>query len=57
MKVGFIGLGKMGQGMTRRILGGGHDLTVYNRTTAKTVDLAGAGATVAATIAEACRVR
>ena len=54
MKVGFIGLGKMGQGMTRRILGGGHDLLVYNRTREKAGDLAAAGATVATSIAEAC---
>jgi 3-hydroxyisobutyrate dehydrogenase-like beta-hydroxyacid dehydrogenase len=57
MDVGFIGLGKMGQGMTRRILGGGHDLTVYNRTTEKARDLEAAGARVAASIADACRGR
>jgi 3-hydroxyisobutyrate dehydrogenase-like beta-hydroxyacid dehydrogenase len=57
MDVGFIGLGKMGQGMTRRILGGGHDLTVYNRTKEKARDLEAAGARVAASIADACRGR
>jgi 3-hydroxyisobutyrate dehydrogenase-like beta-hydroxyacid dehydrogenase len=57
MRVGFIGLGKMGQGMTRRLLGGGHDLIVYNRTTEKAADLATAGATVAGSIADACRGR
>ena len=57
MKVGFIGLGKMGQGMARRILGGGHDLVVYNRTKDKAGDLAGTGATVAASIAAACAGR
>ena len=57
MNVGFVGLGKMGQGMTRRILGGGHDLVVYNRTTEKAADLAGAGATIATSIADACRGR
>ena len=30
MKVGFIGLGRMGRGMARRILDGGHDLAVYD---------------------------
>ena len=30
MKVGFIGLGRMGKGMARRILGEGHDLAVYD---------------------------
>jgi 3-hydroxyisobutyrate dehydrogenase-like beta-hydroxyacid dehydrogenase len=57
MKVGFIGLGKMGQGMTRRILGGSHDLIVYNRTKEKAADLAAAGAHVATTIADACSGR
>jgi 3-hydroxyisobutyrate dehydrogenase-like beta-hydroxyacid dehydrogenase len=57
MNVGFIGLGKMGQGMTRRILGGGHDLSVYNRTSEKAADLAGAGATIATSIADVCRGR
>jgi 3-hydroxyisobutyrate dehydrogenase-like beta-hydroxyacid dehydrogenase len=57
MNVGFVGLGKMGQRMTRRILGGGHDLIVYNRTKEKTADLAAAGATLASTIADACRDR
>jgi 3-hydroxyisobutyrate dehydrogenase-like beta-hydroxyacid dehydrogenase len=57
MKVGFVGLGKMGQGMTRRILGGGHDLTVYNRTPEKAADLADAGARIAGSLADACRDR
>src|SRR4051812_16988617 len=57
MNVGFIGLGKMGQGMTRRILAAGHDLIVYNRTKEKAADLAGAGAALATTIADACRGR
>ena len=30
MKVGFIGLGRMGSGMARRILSGGHELVVYD---------------------------
>ena len=30
MNVGFIGLGRMGSGMARRILGAGHDLAVYD---------------------------
>jgi 3-hydroxyisobutyrate dehydrogenase-like beta-hydroxyacid dehydrogenase len=57
MKVGFIGLGKMGQGMSRRILGGGHDLLVYNRTREKASDLADAGAIIAPSLAEVCRRR
>jgi len=57
MNVGFIGLGRMGQGMARRILGGGHALVVYNRTPGKTSDLEGAGARAAASIAECCSGR
>ena len=57
MKIGFIGLGRMGQGMAGRILAGGHDLLVYNRTAGKTADLAKAGAKVATTIAEVCKDR
>ena len=54
MKVGFIGLGRMGQAIANRVLGGGHDLIVYNRTRSKAAELEKAGAKVAATIAEAC---
>jgi 3-hydroxyisobutyrate dehydrogenase-like beta-hydroxyacid dehydrogenase len=57
MKIGFIGLGRMGQGMGQRLLGGGHDLLVYNRTPAKAADLAKAGARIAATVAGACQDR
>jgi 3-hydroxyisobutyrate dehydrogenase-like beta-hydroxyacid dehydrogenase len=32
MKVGFIGLGHMGTAMVGRLLQGGHEVTVYNRT-------------------------
>jgi 3-hydroxyisobutyrate dehydrogenase-like beta-hydroxyacid dehydrogenase len=35
MKVGFIGLGRMGSAMAANLLAAGHDLTVYNRTEAK----------------------
>jgi 3-hydroxyisobutyrate dehydrogenase-like beta-hydroxyacid dehydrogenase len=54
LRVGFIGLGRMGQAMAARILGGGHDLVVYNRTAAKSMKLVEAGALAAATVAEAC---
>ena len=46
-KVGFIGLGTMGQPMAGRILGAGFPLTVWNRTSTKTADLAQKGAKVA----------
>ena len=44
MKAGFIGLGRMGQAMARRLLDGGYDLGVYNRTAEKLRPLTGLGA-------------
>ena len=52
MRVGFIGLGIMGQAMAANVLKAGFCLTVYNRTTAKTESLRRAGAAVAASPAE-----
>jgi 3-hydroxyisobutyrate dehydrogenase-like beta-hydroxyacid dehydrogenase len=57
MKVGFIGLGRMGRGIAGRVLGGGHDLVVYNRTAGKAEELARAGARIASSIAGACEGR
>ena len=57
MKVGFLGLGRMGQAMATRVLGGGHELVVYNRTRDKCAELEKAGAKVAASMTEACRGR
>jgi len=45
MKAGFIGLGRMGQAMARRLLEGGHALGVYNRTAEKLEPVIGLGAT------------
>lgn len=53
MKVGFIGLGQMGSGMAASLLEAGHDVTVYNRTRARTKPLRERGASVAETPAEA----
>ena len=55
MRVGFIGLGHMGQGMASSLLKAGHEVTVYNRTRAKAEALAGQGAKVADSISEACQ--
>ena len=44
MKIGFIGLGRMGQAMARRLIDGGHDIGAYNRTAARAVPLIEAGA-------------
>ncbi len=57
MKVGFIGLGRMGQAISARILGAGHELVVYNRTRSKADELESQGASVADSIAEACKGR
>ena len=54
MKVGFIGLGRMGGGMAHRILDGAHDLIVYDVVRAQTDEFAAAGARVAASVAEVC---
>jgi len=44
MKVGFIGLGRMGQGMAGRIIGAGHDLLVTDPVPGQTTPLEKAGA-------------
>ena len=43
-RIGFIGLGLMGQPISRRLLEAGHPLTVWNRTADKAKDLRAAGA-------------
>jgi len=53
MKVGFIGLGKMGSGMARNLLKAGHNLIVYNRTRSHAEPLEREGAKVAAIPADA----
>ena len=53
-RVGIVGLGRMGQAVAGRVLEGGHDLVVYNRTPAKAEGLASAGASVARDLAGAC---
>lgn len=52
MKVGFVGLGAMGRAMARNLLKAGHEVTVYNRTRARSEELAREGAKVAASAAE-----
>jgi 3-hydroxyisobutyrate dehydrogenase-like beta-hydroxyacid dehydrogenase len=53
MKIAFLGLGQMGTPMARRLLAAGHQLTVWNRTRARSEALASASASIAATPAEA----
>ena len=49
MKIGIAGTGRMGAAIAQRLLGLGHEVTVWNRTAEKTGPLAAAGAKVAAT--------
>jgi 3-hydroxyisobutyrate dehydrogenase-like beta-hydroxyacid dehydrogenase len=51
-RVGWIGTGRMGDAMVRRLLAAGHDVHVWNRTRAKAERLTGLGATVVDTPAE-----
>jgi 3-hydroxyisobutyrate dehydrogenase-like beta-hydroxyacid dehydrogenase len=55
MDVGLIGLGKMGTGIAKSLLRGGHRVTVYNRTRERAEALRKDGAAVAGSVAEACR--
>src|SRR5574339_369561 len=52
MRVGFGGRRSMNQGMARRLLDAGHDLSVYDVFPAQAAPLAAAGAQVAASVAE-----
>jgi 3-hydroxyisobutyrate dehydrogenase-like beta-hydroxyacid dehydrogenase len=57
MKVGFVGLGRMGSGMAGRILEAGHDLVVYDVMPQSTARAAAAGASVAASLSDLCTDR
>jgi 6-phosphogluconate dehydrogenase len=52
MRIGFIGLGRMGANMVRRLLRNEHEVVAYNRTAEKTKEIAGEGADAAFTIEE-----
>jgi len=55
MKLGFIGLGRMGSGIARNLMRAGHQVTVFNRSRERAEALAADGARVAGSPAEACR--
>lgn len=55
MDLAVVGLGAMGSRIAARLLGAGHRVTVWNRTRQRAEPLAAAGATVAASPAEAAR--
>jgi 3-hydroxyisobutyrate dehydrogenase-like beta-hydroxyacid dehydrogenase len=54
MKVGFVGLGRMGSGMARRVIAGGHDVAVYDVSRGAVDKLVDAGARGTASLAEVC---
>jgi 3-hydroxyisobutyrate dehydrogenase-like beta-hydroxyacid dehydrogenase len=54
-RIGWIGLGKMGEPMARNLRMAGHDLSVWNRTANKAERLVRAGAVLAASAAEAAK--
>ena len=55
MKVAFIGTGRMGQAMSRRLIDAGHDLAVYDSVPGQITALIAAGAKAMASLAEAAR--
>ncbi|HVL53229.1 MAG TPA: decarboxylating 6-phosphogluconate dehydrogenase [Vitreimonas sp.] len=52
MRIGFIGLGRMGANMVRRLMRDGHEVVAYNRTAERTREIAGEGADGAYSIEE-----
>jgi 6-phosphogluconate dehydrogenase len=52
MRIGFIGLGRMGANMVRRLVRDGHEIVVYNRTPEKTREAEGEGAIASYSIEE-----
>jgi len=52
MRIGFIGLGRMGANMVRRLLQEGHQVVAYNRTAEKTREIAAEGAEPSFSIAD-----
>jgi len=54
MKIGFIGLGRMGAAMAANLVRAGHDVTVFNRSPEKRRALLELGAREAGSVADAC---
>jgi 3-hydroxyisobutyrate dehydrogenase-like beta-hydroxyacid dehydrogenase len=54
MKIGFIGLGRMGAAMAANLVRAGHDVTVFNRSPGKSTALVELGAQEATHLADAC---
>jgi len=53
VRVAFLGMGKMGRLMAARVLTGGHELTIWNRTAERAPELVEAGAREAGSVADA----
>jgi len=54
MRLGMIGLGRMGGNMTRRLLGAKHDVVAFDRSADAVKELAGLGAISATSLADVC---
>ena len=52
-KIGYVGLGLMGNPMSKNLVRAGHDVTVWNRTASRMDELVEAGATAAGSAKEA----
>jgi 3-hydroxyisobutyrate dehydrogenase-like beta-hydroxyacid dehydrogenase len=55
VKIGFLGLGNMGEPIAANLITAGHQVTVWNRTASKAEPLVKQGAKLAKTVAEAGR--
>ncbi|MFL5593639.1 MAG: NAD(P)-binding domain-containing protein, partial [Gemmatimonadaceae bacterium] len=52
MRLAMIGLGRMGGNMSERLMRGGHEMVVFDRTAATAEKYVGLGATRATTLQE-----
>ena len=52
MKIGYIGLGLMGNPMSKNLVKNGHEVIVWNRTASRMQDLVAAGAKASKSTAE-----
>ena len=55
MRIGMVGLGRMGRGLSRRLLADGHQVVAWDRAAATVQELAGDGAEAAGDLAGLCQ--